>query len=145
MTIPSTRRRRPGPGKRRGQAFVEGALTLAVFLTLVFGVCEFGRAIWVYTLLCHAAREGTRYAAVHGSESGMASSTTISNTNALVKARAVGLPSGNVNVTTTWVPNNTPGNAVRVHVSSDFTFVTPYRLPKTTLSLKSTSQMMVTN
>ncbi len=120
-------------------------MTLAVFLTLVFGVCEFGRAIWVYTLLCHAAREGTRYAAVHGSQSGMASSTAISNTNTLVKARAVGLPSANVNVTTTWVPNNTPGNAVRVHVSYNFKFVTPYRLPKTTLTLASSSQLMVTN
>src|SRR6185436_6044700 len=109
MTIPKTR-------PRRGQALIEGAMTLVIFLSLVFGVCEFGRAIWIYTLICHVAREGTRYAAVHGSQSGMTSATAIANTNALVKARAVGLPAANVNVTTTWVPNNTPGNAVRVHV-----------------------------
>ena len=124
---------------------VEGAFTLVIFLSLVFGVCEFGRAIWIYTLICHVAREGTRYAAVHGSQSGMTSATAIANTNALVKARAVGLPAANVNVTTTWVPNNTPGNAVKVAVTYDFKFVTPYRLPTNTLTLKSNSQVMVTN
>jgi hypothetical protein len=124
---------------------VEGAFTLVVFLSLVFGVCEFGRAIWIYTLICHVAREGTRYAAVHGGQSGMTSSTAISNTNALVKARAVGLPASKVNVTTTWVPSNAPGNAVKVAVTYDFKFMTPYRLTKNTLTLRSTSQMMVTN
>ena len=76
---------------------VEGALTLVVFLSLVFGVCEFGRAVWIYTLICHVAREGTRYAAVHGSQSGMTSDTAIANTNALVKKRAAGLPASSLN------------------------------------------------
>jgi hypothetical protein len=75
----------------------------------------------------------------------MTSATAISNTNALVKARAVGLPASSVTVTTTWVPNNTPGNAVRVHVEYNFKFMAPYRLAKNTLTLKSSSQMMVTN
>ena len=142
-------RQRNSAGGRRvprcGQALVEGALTLTVFLSLVFGVCEFGRAVWIYTLICHVAREGTRYAAVHGSQSGMSADLAITNTNNVVKTRAVGLPASSVNVTTTWVPDNTPGNAVRVSVSYNFKFMTPYRLSSDTLTLRSTSQMMVTN
>ena len=129
----------------RGQALVEAGLTLAIFLSLVFGVCEFGRALWTYTLICHAAREGTRYAIVHGSQSGMSTSTATTKIAAKVKEMAVGLDKSKINVTTTWLPDNTPGNSVRVAVTCSFRFVTPYQLPGSTFTIKSTSQMMITN
>ena len=45
---------------RRGVAAVELALTLPVFLLLVLGVIEFGRAMMVVQILTTAAREGAR-------------------------------------------------------------------------------------
>ena len=48
----------------RGQALVEFALIVPLFLLLVFGVWEFGRAWQVYQTLTDAAREGGRAAVV---------------------------------------------------------------------------------
>jgi Flp pilus assembly protein TadG len=45
---------------QRGQALVEFALTLPVFLLLVFGVFDFGRAVWAYSMVSEAARAGAR-------------------------------------------------------------------------------------
>jgi hypothetical protein len=49
------------------QSLVEFALTLPIFLLLVTGIFDVGRAVWQENSLAYAAREGTRYAIVHGS------------------------------------------------------------------------------
>ena len=49
------------------QSLVEFALTLPVFLLVVTGLFDVGRAVWQENTLAFAAREGTRYAIVHGS------------------------------------------------------------------------------
>jgi len=46
--------------RREGQALVEFALIVPIFLLLVLGVFEFGRAWNVYQVLTDAAREGAR-------------------------------------------------------------------------------------
>jgi Flp pilus assembly protein TadG len=48
--------------RRQGQALVEFALIVPIFLLLVLGVFEFGRAWNVYQVLTDAAREGARTA-----------------------------------------------------------------------------------
>jgi Flp pilus assembly protein TadG len=55
--------------QRRGQALVEFALVAPVFFLLLFSIIEFGRAIYYVQILNNAAREGARYAIVHGNES----------------------------------------------------------------------------
>lgn len=45
----------------RGTVALEFALLSVIFLTLVFGIIEFGRAIWLYQAASAAAREGARY------------------------------------------------------------------------------------
>jgi Flp pilus assembly protein TadG len=52
--------------KSRGQAMVEFALVIPVFLLLMVGLFDFGRVIWVNDTLSTAAREAARYAIVHG-------------------------------------------------------------------------------
>jgi Flp pilus assembly protein TadG len=52
---------------RRGAAAVEMALVLPLFLLVVFGIVEFGRAFMVEHLLANAARVGARKAIVNGS------------------------------------------------------------------------------
>ena len=49
------------------QSLVEFALTLPLFLLLVTGIFDVARAVWQENSLAYAAREGTRYAIVHGS------------------------------------------------------------------------------
>ena len=50
---------------RNGQAIVEFALVLPIFVLLVFGAIEFGRAYYDLHLLTNAAREGARYGIVN--------------------------------------------------------------------------------
>src|SRR4026209_1270555 len=52
--------------KPRGQAMVEFALVIPVFLLLMVALFDFGRVIWVNDTLATAAREAVRYAIVHG-------------------------------------------------------------------------------
>jgi Flp pilus assembly protein TadG len=51
----------------RGSTLVEFSIAATVFLTAMFGVIEFGRALWVHNALTDAARRGARYAVTHSS------------------------------------------------------------------------------
>jgi Flp pilus assembly protein TadG len=51
--------------KKPGQSLVEFALMLPILLVLVLMIFDFGRAIYYYSALHNAAREGARYGAVH--------------------------------------------------------------------------------
>src|SRR5437667_9250168 len=59
MLIKNNRRR------ERGSTLVEFAIGATVFLTVMFAVLEFGRALWVHNALADAARRGARYAVIH--------------------------------------------------------------------------------
>ncbi len=49
----------------RGATLVEFSIAVTVFLLSMFGVIEFGRALWVHNALTDAARRGARYATLH--------------------------------------------------------------------------------
>jgi Flp pilus assembly protein TadG len=49
----------------RGSTLVEFAIGVTVFVTAMFAVLEFGRALWVHNALSDAARRGARYAVLH--------------------------------------------------------------------------------
>ena len=51
--------------RQRGQALVEFSLTIIIFLVLMMGVVDFGRAIYQYNGVSQAAREIARTTAVH--------------------------------------------------------------------------------
>lgn len=61
--LPALRVRR---GRSRGQTLVEFALIAPLFFLLLFSIIEFGRAVYYIQMLNNAAREGARYAIVHG-------------------------------------------------------------------------------
>lgn len=54
--------------RRRGQAMVEFALVLPIFVLLVFGIMEFGLMFHQYMVVTAASREGARTAAVGGTD-----------------------------------------------------------------------------
>ena len=57
-----SRRRRP---RSRGQALVEFAVVLPVFLLILAGVIDFGLGLYSQMTVINAAREGARYAVVN--------------------------------------------------------------------------------
>lgn len=50
--------------RTRGQALVEFALIIPIFLLLVFGLVDLGRAVFISNSLAEAARDGARYGSV---------------------------------------------------------------------------------
>ena len=122
---------------RKGNSAVEFAVLLPVFLMLTIGVIDFGRAMYAYTMVSYAARQGTRYASFHGAKSlAPASAAAIEN---YVKAQVVGV---DLSVTTTWNPDNKPGSAVQIQVQTTFTPITPF-ISRNALTLSATSQLTI--
>jgi Flp pilus assembly protein TadG len=50
---------------QRGASLLEFSIAATVFLTVLFAIVEFGRALWVHNALTDAARRGARYAVLH--------------------------------------------------------------------------------
>ena len=48
----------------KGQTLLEFALVTLIFFILVFGMIEFGRALWTWNTIVQATRAGARYAVV---------------------------------------------------------------------------------
>ena len=53
-------------GRSRGQGLVEFALVLPVFMAILIGMVDLGRAVWANNNVGNAAREAARFAVVHG-------------------------------------------------------------------------------
>jgi Flp pilus assembly protein TadG len=79
--------------RRRGSAMVEVAVCFPVFLMILLGIIEFGRAMSVNQLLNSAARMGCRAAILDGS-----TNTTVSNSVKLQVANLVGCAQSTVTV-----------------------------------------------
>ena len=79
---------------------VEFAIIAVVFfIPFIFGAIELGRMAWAKNTVTAAAREGVRYAIVHGSTSGsVADSAAVAN---YVKGRT---QLGGIIVRTRWMP-----------------------------------------
>jgi Flp pilus assembly protein TadG len=58
-------RRLPIDHDRRGQALVEFALVIPLFLLMLVAIFDLGRAVFAYNTLTNAAREGARLAIVN--------------------------------------------------------------------------------
>jgi Flp pilus assembly protein TadG len=127
--------------RRRGSTVVELGLTVAIFLTLIFGVIDFSAAIYAYDFVGHAAQEAARYAIVNGAGSAKpASATDVQNyVSGLVTS---GLNTKLVTVSTTWLPDNKPGSVVTVKVSYNFSPLTPL-VPSAMVTLTRTAAMVI--
>jgi Flp pilus assembly protein TadG len=82
--------------KRRGVAAVEFALVAPLFVLMVMGMIEVGRAIMVQQVLTNASREGARRAVLDGATN--TEVTTFVNTylsNATLPTATVTFPQGN--------------------------------------------------
>ncbi len=131
--------------RKSGQAMVEFSLAFLLFLMMLVGMIEFGRGVWIYTTVAHAAREGARYAIVRGENNPIGSDALATE----VKSRAVGLLPGDMTVTTTWEDptDKKVGTFVRVYVEYPFRpIAAALILPgQSTVRVASTSQMTILN
>lgn len=57
---------RGGRMQRRGATVVEMAIVLPTFFTFVFGIIQFGHAMWVNNLIRNAVRESARFGSTEG-------------------------------------------------------------------------------
>lgn len=125
----------------RGAALLEFGLVVMVFFMFVFGVMDFGRALYTYHFVSNAACEATRYAIVRGATS--TDPATASEIADYVRSiTPSGINPNNITVSTIWSPNNAPGSSVRVQVSDNFRFMTPV-LAKYQVDLSDASQMVI--
>jgi Flp pilus assembly protein TadG len=124
-----------GALRRRGAAAIEFAFVAPVFILLVVGIIEFGRAMSVQSLLANAAQRGARAGVLDGAQASDVST-----------AVDTFLASGGVTGATTTVTPDPPSSAyagqdVSVSVSINFSHVswmpTPWFLKNT--ALKSTA------
>src|SRR5260370_38632169 len=67
--------------RRPAKALVEFALAISVFMLLVLGTFDLARAYMAYTVVANAAREASRYGAVHAGETDWKAAAVPAGTN----------------------------------------------------------------
>jgi Flp pilus assembly protein TadG len=131
-----------------GSSLVEFAISIPVLLTFFFGLIQVCIATYTRSALSECAREGTRYAMVHG-----ATCQTPSNASCTLTAAAMNtyvssstwpnVGGGAMTVNTTYPDGNeNPGSRVQVTVTYAFPFRVPM-IPASTLTMTSTSVMYI--
>lgn len=111
--------------EERGSTLVEFSIAATVFLTAMFGVIEFGRALWTHNALTDAARRGARYAAVHRAiEVADVKKVVVYGDTTSTKPIVENLTTDNVEVT--YNGFTLDGGTVQVTIKDyDFNFVIP--------------------
>jgi hypothetical protein len=97
---------------------VEFAIAAGLVLTpIILGILEFGFAAWAKNSATADAREGARYAIVHGSAS--LKVATVDSVRKFVKQRTGLETTGadSIRVYAVWPTNNDPGSFVKVSVA----------------------------
>jgi hypothetical protein len=147
------------PANARGSALLEFAFALPLLAMLLFGVIDFGRALYAYHFVSYAAREATRWASVRGNQCTAWAQACPANQADVQNYVAGIVPPGidpgpqALSVTAAWMPPpenpascvgspNARGCAVQVQVNYKFNFVLPF-LPTATYSMQSTSEMII--
>ena len=141
-----------------GASTVEIALSASLVLMMMIGIMQMCLALYSWSFTSMAARQGTRYAIVRGSACtafATACPATQANIQTYVKSLVYpGIIAANIVVSATWsaypttatcspsTSCNNPGNMVKVSVQYSFPLNIPF-MPKSTLPIKSTSQMII--
>lgn len=131
-----------------GQSLVEFSLTFVVLMALIFVLLQSCLAFYTFEMISEAAREGTRYAAVHGATCVTAGGSSCTATAASVNSYVSGLGwpnigGGSVTPSTTYPNGNeNVGSQVQVQITYKFPLSLLYVHP-TSITLTSTSNMVI--
>jgi Flp pilus assembly protein TadG len=126
----------------------------------IFGVIDFGRALYTYHFVSDAAREASRWASVRGRSCKVyvpvacpANASDVEDYVANITPLGIDKSPERLLVNTEWVappgrgnncskyPKN-PGCSVQVTVIYNFKFILPF-MPSSTYAMKSTSEMVI--
>ena len=110
------RRRAKGQKGEKGQAIVEFALLVPIFLLLVFTIVDFGMGFYSWITVTNAAREGARLGAVLATEQQIEDRVY----------ESVSLPDEATKmIVTVTNAEGVPGESVTVKVDYDYDLITP--------------------
>jgi Flp pilus assembly protein TadG len=142
-----SRQRRGLFGRRRstGQALVEFALAIPIFILLVFGLIDIGRLVYVNNAVSQGAREGARYGSVQGRSHDAADRTDLA---AYTRGVLTAVPNPTVTVTCevngTTVTSCGTNDLLVVNVTSPVSMFTPVIGQLLgTINVSSTAKVMV--
>jgi Flp pilus assembly protein TadG len=109
-------------GSRPAQGLVEFALVLPIFLIVMFGIIEFGWAIYGYSTVQHAANEGVRKAMVLARPASNYTGDSGNQTNTPLTSKSCTTSTiiGSVVCSTGLLPRNRLTASLSVPVSSQY-------------------------
>ena len=152
MTALKARLGQHWPGSGRGQTLAEFALALPIFLFILMGIFDFGRAIYMYNGVSQAARELARATSVHRCAGTPCTLGNSAETQAVLATQkslipnlqnptytCVDIDGSAINSTTTCLP----GNQVRVRIVAPYSPITPLLGLTGTWDLQSTSSVSI--
>ena len=122
-------------------------MVFVLFVVVLVALMEFGRGMWTYATIAHAARQGVRYGMIRGS----LNPTTLHDLKTVVKSNCVGLENSKIGVYPTWNGGADPstverGDFVEIQVTYPFEFAAAGLLVDgNTMLMSSTTRMMVVN
>jgi len=143
----------------QGATLAEFSLALMVLVLVMFGIADFGRALYAYHFVSLASRQATRWAMVRGSFcSGFPSACPASSTdiaNYVVSIAPGGIDTTKLTTTANCgnpgvggargpcaTPNNNPGKVVNVTVQYNFSFLYGF-VSGVGTTMSSSSQMII--
>ncbi len=131
-----------------GSILIETALTFTMMITMVLVIVECSMMVYTYSVIEEAAREGVRYASIHGADSASCSGPSTgcgdsSGTNVVTAVtNYAGTYSGKLagmNVTVTW-PDGASTATSRVQVAIRYTYQPMFHFPGASPVLQVSSQ-----
>lgn len=165
MNAKSTLQVRLSQRREAGQGMVEFALVITFVFLLFVGIVQMILLMYAYTTLADAAKEGVRYAVVHGTQNSSCSGPSTSgfcgtsdtagtnvknaalnfgansSTNALAAISFQNITSSEITVT--WPDScSNPGCTVRVTVSHTYTPLFGFAWPSITLNAAAQGSIM---
>jgi len=144
--------RRRSKQRSRGQALVEFAFVVPIFLLLMFAIIDFGRYVYYVQVINNAAREGTRYAIVHGSKGIPATGPGSSDASgervkAVVRNYAIGVigSAADLDIAPSWPDGtNTRESLATVDVTYRFRSLIPV-IPIPPIEISGASTLVINN
>jgi Flp pilus assembly protein TadG len=142
MIVRSKRRYHP-----RGVSMVEAAVVYPLTMLLLVGTLVLGIGVFRYQQVQALAREGARYASVHGptyaaeENSSYATSATVQS---YIETLAAGMATSDLDCTVTWSPDPPTANPpATVTVQVTYAWTPQAIFPKTAVNLTASSTMPV--
>ena len=130
----------------QGSVAIEGAVSLMVLIVITVGFLELCVMSYTYSVMAESAREGVRYAIVHGTDSSSCSGpstgcdATAANVKSDVAAYAANFSTQLSNmVVTVSYPDGVSTGTSRVQVSISETYQPTFHVPGLTPTLTFTS------